>query len=237
MSDDHSKVTTILLICREGKSRQLYQAGLDSSGVSLVCVHTLMQFFRRDLYRPLSGILVDMPTYMQSSEEEKRLVTDLVELFPALRIKCQESSGTIRTLPFGTAYPANTSPADFVQKYCAPFVPRMIRTGERSPLNMPALLNTAVPADTLSGARSVTADISRGGCFLISFEPWRVGARGWLTLPELNDTAPIPVEVRWVRLWGECRSLPGMGIRFADLTESQKAELGRLGGKSLMQED
>src|SRR5512140_622360 len=105
MSGNGSGVTNILLICREGKSRQLYQAELDFPGVLLVCVQTLMQFFRREVYCPLNGILVDMPTYMQGSEEEKRLLTDLAGLFPALRIKCHESSGEIRTLPFGAAYP------------------------------------------------------------------------------------------------------------------------------------
>lgn len=237
MSDNRSEVATILLICRKGKSRQLYQAELDIPGVLLVYVQTLMQFFRREVYCPLNGILVDMPTYMQSSEEEKRLLTDLVGLFPALRIRCHESSGEIRTLPFGAAYPANTSPAVFVQKYCSSFVQRKIRTSERSQLNLPVLLHMSDQGETISGARSVTANVSREGCFLISFEPLSVGDRGWLTIPELKDTSPIPVEVRWIRLWGEYRSLPGMGVRFIDLTESQKAELNSLGGQSLMQED
>lgn len=237
MSDNRSGVTAILLICREGKSRQQYQSELDLPGVLLVCVQALMQFFRREVYCPLNGILVDMPTYMQGSEEEKRLLTDLVGIFPALRIKCQESSGEIRTLPFGAAYPGNISPAVFVRTYCTSFVQRKIRTCERSQLNLPALLDKVVPEEAVSGVRSVTADISRGGCFLVSFEPWSVGDRGWLILPELKDTAPIPVEVRWIRLWGAYRSLPGMGVRFIDLTEAQKAELGSLGGQSLMQED
>ncbi len=83
----------------------------------------------------------------------------------------------------------------------------------------------------------MTANISRGGCFLISFEPLNVGDRVWLTIPELKDNAPIEAEVRWVRLWGEYRFLPGMGVRFIGLTEAQKAELSVLGGRSLMQED
>lgn len=237
VKDNGNGATAILLICREGKSRQLYQAELDFPGVLLVCVQTLMQFFRREVYCPLNGILVDMPTYLRSSEEEKRLLTDLVGLFPALRLRCHEPTGEIRTLPFGTTYPGNNAPAFFVQKYCAPFVQRRIRTSERSPLNLPALLDRFFPVEKASGARSVIANISRGGCFLISFEPWIVGDRGWLTLPALKDNAPIAVEVCWIQLWGESRSLPGMGVRFIDLTGEQKAELSHMGGQSLMQED
>jgi hypothetical protein len=229
--------TTVLLICREGRSRQVYQAELDDTGVSPVCVPALMEFFRRDVYCPLNGILVDMPTYMRSSEEEKRLLTELVGLFPALRLKCNESTGEIRTLPFGTAFPGNTSPAVFVQKYCTVFVARKIRTCERSKLHLPALLGRSLPLENLFGARSVTANISRGGCFLVSFAPWLVGDRGWLVLSDLNDTTPISVEVCSIRLWGECNTLPGMGVRFIDLTVTQQDEVGRLGGASLMQDD
>lgn len=237
MTDNLSEATTILLVCRDGKSSQVYQAELDIPGVSLVCVQRMSEFFYRGVYCPLSGILVDMPTYMCSSEEEKRLLTDLVEHFPALRLRCNESTGEIRTLPFGTAYPGKNPPAAFVQKYCVSFAQRRVRSVERSQQHLPALLNMHPPGETLSGVRTVTANISCRGCFLISYEPWVVGDRGWVTFPELKDAAPIPVEICWIRPWGEGRSLPGMGARFMDLTESQKAELDRLGGRDYMEND
>lgn len=230
MRDKQSGTTTILLICREGISRQTYQAELDIPGISLVCVQALVDFISREVNCPLNGILIDMPTYMRSSEVDKRLLNDLVGLFPTLRLKCHEPSGEIRTLPFGTAYPANTTPGVFVQKYCAPFIQRMLRTSERSQQNLSALLTRALPVENTFDARTATTNLSPGGCFLISFEPWLIGDRGWLFLSELNDTKPIRVEVCWIRLWGERCSLPGMGVRFIDLTVSQKTELNRLGG-------
>ncbi|MDD2736133.1 MAG: PilZ domain-containing protein [Desulfuromonadaceae bacterium] len=228
---------TILLICREGVSRNVYHAELASSGVLLVCVQSLMGFFRTEVYCSLSGILVDMPTYMRCSDEEKSLLTELVGHFPSLRLKCNEPTGEIRTLPFGAAYPGNSSPAVFVQKYCTTFIPRKIRTGERSLHHLPALLNTCLPAENDSGLRTVTANISREGCFLISFEPRIVGDRGWLTFPGWKDSTPILVEVCWVQSWGESRSLPGFGVRFIDLTDAQKDELRGLGGQSYFLEE
>lgn len=235
--EDRSPATNILLICREGESRRLYQAELDSADVSLVCVQSLMEFFDREFYRPLNGILVDMPTYMRGSEEEKHLLTVLVGLFPALRLKCNETTGEIRTLPFGTTYSGKILPSDFVSKYCTPFVERKIRTCERSHLNYPAMLHLSKPAENVPGTKSVTTSISREGCFLLSFEPWNIGERGWLTIAGLDDASPIPVEVRSVRSWGEPGSLPGMGIRFIELSGSQKDELGRLCGRSFIAED
>ncbi len=237
MSENLSMATTVLLICREGESRQVYQAELDSPEVRLVSVQALMDFFRRDVYCPLNGILVDMPTYMRSSEDEKRLMTELVGLFPALRLKCSESTGEIRTLPFGTVYHGNIAPAAFVQKYCTTFAHRKIRTSERHQMNLPALLSSSLPVGNISDTKTVTANISRGGCFIIGFDPWTVGDRGWLTLPELKDNTPIQVEVCSILPWGESRSLPGMGIRFIDLTLLQKTELTRLCGPGFMQDD
>jgi hypothetical protein len=237
MSDIPNKATTILLICREGQSRQIYQKELNIPGVLLVSVQTLMQFFRKEIYCPLNGILVDMPTFMRCSEEEKRILTDLVGLFPALRLKCHEPTGEIRTLPFGTVYKGDNTPAVFVQNYCASFSQRLIRTCERTLVNIPALLSTHLPMDEVSGQKTVTAALSRKGCFLISFEQWNTGDPGWLILTELKDRTPISVEVRSVRTWGEYRSLPGIGVRFIDFTASQKAELSKLGGPNLMQDN
>ncbi len=237
MGEDRSPVTNILLICREGESRRLYQAELNAPDVSLVCVQALMDFFDRELYCPLSGILVDMPTYMRGSEEEKHLLTVLVGLFPALRLKCNETTAEIRTLPFGTTYSGKILPADFVSKYCRPFIERKIRTCERSHQTYPAILHLFRPAENVPGTKSVTTSISREGCFLVSFEPWKIGERGWLTIADLEDASPIPVEVRSVRSWGEPRCLPGMGVRFIELTGSQKDELSRLGGRSFIAED
>ena len=237
MSYNRDGSTTILLICREGTSRHVYQAQMDISGVSLVCVQGLMEFFRRDVYCPLNGIMVDMPTYLRSSDEEKRLLTDLVGIFPALRLKCHEPTAEIRTLSFGTAYPGTISPALFIRDYCTPFGQRRVRTSERSKLNLPALLKSTLPVEETTGTRSVTANLSQEGCFLIGFEPWNIGERGWLVIPALTDSAPIPVEVCWIRAWEGHRLLPGMGIRFMELTESQKVELSGMCGQNLMQED
>lgn len=236
MNDSLNGATAVLLICREGESRRIYQEELYLPGVLMVSVQTLMQFFRREVYCPLNGILVDMPTFMRSSEEEKLLLAELVAVFPALRIKCNESSREIRTLPFGTSCPGNTAPEDFIRKVCAGFGRRRMRTGERAALNLPVLLNRAVNGESVPGGRSVTADISAAGCFLICFEQWEAGEQGLVAISGPTAGEPIQIVVCWVRPWGECGSLPGMGVRFVDLTAAQAAELSRLGGRSFMPE-
>lgn len=234
MSKETSGTITILLICREGGSRESYHKELALPGVLLVCLQSLMGFFQSEVCCAINGILVDMPTYMRCSEEEKRLLTELVGVFPALRLKCNEQTGEIRTLPFGTTYMGNLEPAGFVQTHCSSFAQRRVRTSERSLMNLPALLDRSLPHDNSSEIRSVTAQLSCSGCFLISFKPWNIGDEWWLTLPELKDNAPILVEIRSVRLWGKSAVLPGIGVKFIKLTNSQKKELSHLGGQDYM---
>lgn len=236
VNEENSGVTAILLICREGASREAYQTNFAAYGVLLVCVQSFMQFFRKEVYCPLSGIFVDMPTYMRSSEEEKQLLTEVVAIFPSLRLKCNENTGEIRTLPFGKVYQGDNTPLNFIQNNCKSFAPRKVRTSVRTNINLPALLNKSAALQGLTSQKSVTANISSGGCFLINFEPWDIHQNGTIVLNNLKESTPIKMEIRSIRQWGEYNTLPGMGIKFIDLTKLQQLELSRLGGQSFMQD-
>ena len=55
-------------------------------------------------------------------------------------------------------------------------------------------------------------------------------------LPELQDNAPIPVEVCFVKMWGAGPAMPGMGVRFIELSKLQHSELVSLSGRGFMLE-
>lgn len=207
---------------------------MESPGTVLVIVSEIMDYFTTENYVPLNGIMADMPTYIRSSEEDKRLLADLVDLFPSLRLKCHEPTGEIRTLPFGRNFPGAESLTSFIAQICSNFTSRKIRTCERSGVHLPALISTSPEISTHRSCKAVTANISIGGCFLIHFETMNVNEHYWLEINSLQDSTPIPIEVCWVRAWGDKHSLPGTGIRFLEVTGSQKAELMRLGGRLLM---
>ena len=237
MNSNPDEPTRILLICSEGLSRKTYLAELARSGTSTVCVPSLMVFFRIDTYTSISGIMVDMPTYIRSSDEEKRLLSEIVDLFPSLRLKCHEPSGEIRSIPFGKTFPGAPSLVDFINTHCTQFTSRFLRSSERSNNIIPMLLNTSHPTETTPGDRTVSTNFSADGCFLIRFEPMNVGAQAWLTIPEVLDLTPLHVEVCWVRNWGEGHSLPGIGVQFIHLTAAQKSALTGFGGRTLLQSD
>lgn len=227
-------MTTILLLCGEGCSRLAYQSEIGATGVHLICVPGLLDFFVYETYTPLNGIMVDMPTYIRSSDEDKRLLSELVDLFPSLRLKCHEPTGEIRSLPFGKNFQAAGTLSDFILNCCSTFTSRNIRTCERSGIHLPTLVSRFPTVEVNGSFKAVTANISLGGCFLINFEIMNVSERAWLKIPGLLDPTPIQVEVCWVRPWGERHSLPGMGVKFLQVTRDQKTELARLGGRCLM---
>ncbi|MDD2365936.1 MAG: PilZ domain-containing protein [Desulfuromonadaceae bacterium] len=237
MTDSNSGTTTVLLICRQGASLEAYHKELAISGVKLVCVQSIFGFFQYTVYCRINGILVDMPTYMRCSEDEKALLNELVAVFPALRIKCNEQTGEIRTLPFVTNYPSNIAPALFVSAYCQPFTQRKVRASERSHRHLSGLLSITSPTESCCAVPTVTTYISCSGCFLVNFNPWNIGQRGWLALLDLEDPSPIEIEVCCVRMWGESGGLPGMGVRFIEFSGSHKFELSRMGGQNFMLED
>jgi Tfp pilus assembly protein PilZ len=73
--------------------------------------------------------------------------------------------------------------------------------------------------------RTVTVDLSREGCFVFSVRDWKPGDSAWFTIKELRDNTPICGLVRWCLKWGEGMRVPGIGLKFTEITESQAREI------------
>lgn len=216
----------ILMICREGESRNAFSAQMAQSCASILPVADLKEYLDHHSHVMLSGIMVDMPTYMRFSEDEKRLLGDLVEIFPAMRIKCNEQTGEIRTLPFSTRMPGVMTLAEFASSCRDQFAPRRIRLFERSSKQWNILISKD-QGELEGGTRTASLNISMGGCFVVSFDPWHPGDTGWLKIKELDGLAEVGFKVCWVRQWGEKSQLPGMGLEFVGLTDRQREILSR----------
>ena len=72
-----------------------------------------------------------------------------------------------------------------------------------------------------------TRDISSGGLFIATHELLEVGTRFELCfrIPELDHLFKCKCEVRWVRTFDDGFDAlpPGMGVRFVEITPSEKA--------------
>ena len=68
-------------------------------------------------------------------------------------------------------------------------------------------------------------DVSERGCFLFSVQDWEPGETAWLTVMELSDRTPIGAEVRRCIKWGTPMHVPGIGVQFETIKESQAKEI------------
>lgn len=89
-----------------------------------------------------------------------------------------------------------------------------VRKSERIPLFRHVFLH---PDEELRPERaevSTTLNVSKTGCFLVSFADWGDRSCAWLTIPELDDQPPVRVDIKWRSVWGESAVVPGVGVAF-----------------------
>ena len=68
-------------------------------------------------------------------------------------------------------------------------------------------------------------NISRGGCFIFSIGDWEVNNDALFIIKELTDLTPICGQVRWKIDWGSKMSVPGIGVKFKEIKDSQLKDL------------
>ena len=75
-----------------------------------------------------------------------------------------------------------------------------------------------------------TENISAGGLFIATYQTEPVGSRFQVqfTIPNLPHQFNVACEVRWVRVYNEdapVEQMPGMGVRFLDLSDEERGML------------
>lgn len=193
-----------------------------------VIVGTVSELFSCMVREQFSGILLDVPTLVRASTGEKASLYDLLNVFPVLRVKWDPRAATVRALFYDRLPKPGAGLEDFVRSQCAAFAPRSIRRGERIPLHCNVMVSNSRDFPPSSLIRTVTLNVSAGGCFLIGAGPWARGRRLWLRIVELEDQSPIEVEIRWGKEWGESLGIPGAGVRFLSIAPQQLDRLTEL---------
>jgi Tfp pilus assembly protein PilZ len=68
--------------------------------------------------------------------------------------------------------------------------------------------------------KSVTLNVSQGGCYLYSVRKWKANETAWFVFKELDDLTPIQADVRWCVPWGTSMKIPGIGVQFRNLQDT-----------------
>ena len=174
-----------------------------------------------------NGVMVDLRTKLKASNEEKELVHDAFEQFPLAQLNFEEKTGQIRSLHYGRAGKSE-SLESFIKEACRSFTARLIRSSRRKMIHFNVLLPKTAGFNEEGIRRTVTVNVSKGGCFIYSVDNLASDVEMMIVFKELEDQKPILGEVRWKAKWGEAMQIPGIGIKFEDINEGQLTEICKI---------
>jgi hypothetical protein len=217
--------TKVILVCEEAGAKQAYLGAMKPLGVQVDAVSSFRELHKALIERPYHGVMVDLRTKIQAPSNDKGLIHDILERFPVVQLKWEGTKGQIQTLYFGQSK-GSGSLEDFIVKECGCVAARTIRSCARRSINFNVIVSKSADFSSNGAERSITIDVSKGGCFIYSCGQWQGTSNVWFIIKELKDDTPILGAVRWRLSWGEAMRIPGIGVKFEDMTKKQLEEMG-----------
>jgi hypothetical protein len=214
----------LLLVCKEGNARQAYLDETKALGIDVDVFPSFYDFLKTMANTPYQGLLIDLETQMKMSLEEKNVSKAILEFFPTLQLKWHAESRSLRNISLGMKT-TNVSLKEFIITECQSFTARAVRLNMRNMVNFNVLLSTDESMYERFLERTVTINVSRGGCFLSSGRDWSNYATAWFIINELQDKTPIAGNIHWSVEWGKQMTIPGIGVGFRYIKQSQIEEL------------
>lgn len=223
-------MSNILLYVHKSAAQDIYLKLCAELDVEVEVISTFDDLCQASVGRKYSGLLVDIISNIRASSADRLILKELMEVYPTLRLRWDPAGGNVRTLMSGAGAEQSISIATFVSQYCAAFVPQAMRLHSRREIYCGLWRSSTVALAEETSERTITADVSAGGCFIYSSTLLCVGDILWLRFVNLVDKKPIQGVVVWCREWGTLGEFPGAGLRFLDITPQQQQEIADLLG-------
>lgn len=220
----------ILIVVKDAESANAYVDAVTGSGAVCDVAHSFQEMSTLATDKVYNGIVVDILTLVRCSKEEKEIAYEIINLFPVLRVKWEARHKKIKLTPLEQSFSPDTDSAlrFFIQTRCKAFPARSLRKDKRKLVNLNLLYCRDDRFLDGQAHKSFTINLSSSGAFLHTMEDFRLGEKIWLRFLEFADQAPIEATVCWSLSWGVSRCIPGAGVKFEALSESQKQDLERI---------
>jgi hypothetical protein len=207
--------TTVLVIVKSADARAAYEEALARTGVAFEVATSFSEVAQMTVEKPYSGLLIDLLTLIRASKEEKAIAYDCINCYPSLRVKWDARRKTLNLTPLEQAFSADTQAtlSFFIEGRCKTFHARCMRRHVRKERVINLLLSRSSDAGEAQCLKTFTVNVSEGGAFVHSAEPFAIGERVWLRFLEMPEE-PIEAEVRWQLEWGGWRGICGVGLMF-----------------------
>lgn len=214
----------VLLVCREGTSLQKYLDACKGQDARIDVASSFEDLYKAIVKTSYNGILIDMPTKIITLSNDKERVDNILGLYPVARLTFNEESGQLRIF-YSNQFTEGGTLGDFLSQQCRSFTARTIRSDRRKEVVFNVILSKCKDVSLEDDEKTVIMNISKRGCFIFSNNKWETGSDAWFIIKELTDQTPIRGEVKWNIDWGQERSVPGIGIQFMDISDSQVKEI------------
>ncbi|MBW1782167.1 MAG: PilZ domain-containing protein [Deltaproteobacteria bacterium] len=218
----------IVLVSMEGEARQAYLDALKPFGVEVDTVSSFRELRRLMTDNFYNGVMLDLKTKIKGQKEDEELAYEILEQFPMAQLKYEEKTGSIGALYYVQSGESRTLDK-FINEECRTFKARPIRSSVRKEVNFNVIISKTGDFSDDSCERTVTIDVSMGGCFIYSTGNWKASNSVTFLIKELSDSRPALGEVRWVNPWGKAMQIPGIGVKFEDIGENQLKEICKKG--------
>ncbi len=206
----------LALLVSDPGSQEAYLNSLADHDVQCMNASCHNQLFETLMNEPCNGLLLDVPTMVRSNAYEKALMHDLIEVFPVLRLRYDQESGRIGALMYGSQ--TRISISEFIDTHCRNFSPRKLRLTSRVDVQRSVLLSSDCDFQKDSTEKSITINLSSEGVFIYSIRTWQKGQQAWVVFPNIDPHKPVKAEVRWSRPWGTDFCMPGVGLKFINIS-------------------
>lgn len=219
---------TLLLLSNNPEAVSACRKHLDRIGIRYVCAGNVGDMHRLLTSTPCSGLVLDVLSTARASQKERLLIQEVSEVYPTLLMRWNSGSKQIRGLVFGEILNKQDPLGDFVTRFCRPGRAHTYREDKRHTIHLNLHLSGDQEFSPHLAEKTVTLDLSPGGCFIVSSRNWQHIGRAWIKLQELSDPSPIQVQICRYLPWGEHNRIPGIGVKFLDLRPDQAREIDHL---------
>ena len=186
---------------------QLFQGDFDAQ------IYSSFLEFRRGVQASInvSGIVIDMKTWLQFTRDEKSLFdTYFRARYPILEVSFQ--GGTVDTVSMQIFNRRWLQFSSLVKMY----EPNANARNSRRALIVPVEVCRGSYWRETEKIRAFTSNVSPGGCFVVSAEELRTNERVLVRLSNFPD--PIACRIAWRRaIDPERGQMPGVGMEFEDI--------------------
>lgn len=215
----------LLLLSSNTEAVSACQKAFKRMGVRCEWADNIADMNQQLVHTPFNGVVLDVLTTARISPKDRAHIQELSEYYPTLLMRWSTAAQKIGGLVFGEILDKKDPLRDFVERFCHPERALTYRENKRYDIHFNVLLSPDQKFSEERTEKTVTLDLSRGGCFIISSRNWNNIDYAWIRLLELVDPSPIRVKLCRYVPWGEQRQIPGIGTKFIDLQPGQQQEI------------